>query len=566
METQFAGVLVEGTRLQEYAIDRVLGRPGGFGITYLATDTHLGKQVAVKEFLPANLVVRSENASVTVRTSDDRLVFDWGLKSFLNEARVLARFNHPNLVQVYRFFEANGTAYIVMEYIEGETLSDLLKREGTLDETRVQGILLPILDGLAAVHEASILHRDVKPENIIIRPSGLPVLIDFGSARNELGSKTLDVTSILTPGYSPIEQYSAESKNQGPWTDVYALGAVAYRMISGKRPPDAVDRVTSDRLVPAVQEGFRKYSPNFLAAIDWALSVDPEIRPRTVADWKEALLETLDDYMVEEEEEPITTAPEIPARPVPAAAPIAAPPAVEAAPIEHEDPAAGTRTWLYWIPFVIVLGVVAYVVFGRPTSSPSHSTPTAAPPPPVAVPAAPVAPSQSPVPEAPAASAPVAAAVDPQIQTLFEKLNAQWSTSREFLVTTPGTLCAVQVKRSWTFQFSGMSADGASVIGNYETTVDAAGGGTRKGCDKFKTSARVGGDVVAQPQHDGKGVTVEMIGAKCSGDCNAIQGVFDPNLIAHEVKLSPSHSFDTLRFTDNDIEFALKRAKTQRNP
>ncbi|HZP11946.1 MAG TPA: serine/threonine-protein kinase [Nevskiaceae bacterium] len=554
METQFAGVLTEGTRLQEYAIDRVLGRPGGFGITYLATDTHLGKHVAIKEFLPANLVVRSENASVTVRTSDDRLVFDWGLKSFLNEARVLARFNHPNLVQVYRFFEANGTAYIVMEYIEGETLSDLLKREGTLDEQRVQGILMPILDGLAAVHEASILHRDVKPENIIIRPNGQPVLIDFGSARNELGSKTLDVTSILTPGYSPIEQYSAESTNQGPWTDVYALGAVAYRMISGKRPPDAVDRVTSDRLVPAVQEGFRKYSPNFLAAIDWALSVDPEIRPRSVTDWKESLLETLDDYMVDDaEEEPITAAPEIAQRP----APVAAAPIVDEPRSQRVESPAPTRMWLYWIPMAIVLCVVAFVIFGHPSSAP-RSTPTVnALPAPAPQPASLETPAAVPSP-------PPAPVADPQIQALIGKLTGDWSSTREFLATTPGTLCVVQVKRSWTFTFTGASADGASVVGNYATTVEASGGGTRKGCDKFTSSAHVGGDVVAQPQSDTKGVKVEMIGAKCSGDCNAIPGVFDPNLITHEVKLAPNRSFETLRFTDNDIEFALKRSRTPR--
>jgi serine/threonine protein kinase len=288
MDPEFAGILSARSRLAEYEVERVLGRPGGFGITYLATDTHLAKQVAIKEYLPTEFAVRGHDSSVTVRSQDDREAFSWGLKSFLNEARVLARFSHPNVVQVYRFFEAHGTAYIVMEYVQGETLLEILKREGTLDESRLKSVLLPIADGLEVMHKAGVLHRDIKPENIIIRPDGQPVLIDFGAARNALGTKSKSILSVLTPGYAPIEQYS-EVSAQGPWTDIYALGAVAYRMINGKRPVDSISRINRDSLVPAVMAGAGRYSASLLQAVDRALSMKAEDRPQSIAQWRDEL-------------------------------------------------------------------------------------------------------------------------------------------------------------------------------------------------------------------------------------------------------------------------------------
>jgi formylglycine-generating enzyme required for sulfatase activity/serine/threonine protein kinase len=292
VSSEFAGILPSGFRLHEYEVLRVLGRPGGFGITYLANDTHLAKEVAIKEFLPPELAVRGDGSTVTVRSRDDRPAFDWGLKSFLNEARVLARFHHPNVVQVHRFFEANATAYIVMEYVRGETLSELFQREGKLDEARIKAILLPIIDGLDTVHKAGVLHRDVKPENILIRENGAPTLIDFGAARNSIGGKSKSILSVLTAGYAPIEQYS-ETGTQGPYTDIYALGAVAYRAISGQRPVDAISRIGEDPLVPAIRVGAGRYSEGFLHAIDRALRVNQSARPQNLSEWRDELGKTV---------------------------------------------------------------------------------------------------------------------------------------------------------------------------------------------------------------------------------------------------------------------------------
>ena len=286
-EPTLVGALPRGTRLHEYVFERVLGH-GGFGITYLAHDTHLDKRVAIKEYLPNDLAARAPDSTVTVRAPETREAFQWGLQSFIKEARVLAKFSHPSLIQVHRYFEANDTAYFVMDYAQGVTLSTVLRQEGELPEARLRDILLPILDGLQEVHRLGVLHRDIKPDNIILRDGTAPVLIDFGAARQTLSSMTRSVLSVLTAGYAPIEQY-ATSGNQGPWTDLYALGAVAYRALSGKKPVDAVNRIRDDPMVPAKTLGRGRYADHFLAAIDWALEVNPEDRPADVGEFKRAL-------------------------------------------------------------------------------------------------------------------------------------------------------------------------------------------------------------------------------------------------------------------------------------
>ena len=280
--------LPQGYRLQEYELVRVLGF-GGFGMTYLGFDHNLDKGVAVKEFLPDDIAARTGDNSVVPKASQFRGDFEWGLERFLDEARVLARFHHPNIIGVYRFFEAHGTAYIVMEYAEGETLSQVLRSRKTLNEADLKAILYPILDGLELVHGADFLHRDVKPGNIIIRDEdGSPVLLDFGAARQAIGSRSKSVTSIITPGYAPIEQYSSRG-DQGPWTDVYALGAVCYHALTGHVPDDATDRVRNDPLTPVAERSVGQASAGFLAAIDWALKVDEGDRPQSVGAWRTAL-------------------------------------------------------------------------------------------------------------------------------------------------------------------------------------------------------------------------------------------------------------------------------------
>ena len=288
MNEQPLHALPRGHRLQEYELVRVLGF-GGFGMTYLGFDHNLDKAVAIKEFLPSNIATRTTDGSVAPQASEFRGDFQWGLERFLDEARTLARFDHRHIIKVYRFFEAHGTAYIVMEYAEGETLSAYLERKGTLTEAELKALLYPLLDGLEVVHKADFLHRDIKPGNIVLRDvDGSPVLLDFGAARQAIGAKSRSVTSIVTPGYAPIEQYSSRGR-QGAWTDIYALGGVCYRALTGQVPEDATDRVRHDPLVPVSQRCAGQASQAFLAAIDAALSVDEGDRPPSVGAWRTAL-------------------------------------------------------------------------------------------------------------------------------------------------------------------------------------------------------------------------------------------------------------------------------------
>ena len=280
--------LPQGHRLQEYELVRVLGF-GGFGMTYLGFDHNIDKAVAIKEYLPSDIATRTADRSVAPQASDFHGDFQWGLERFLDEARTLARFDHRHIIKVHRFFEAHGTAYIVMEYAEGETLSAYLERKGTLSEAELKGILYPLLDGLAVVHGADFLHRDIKPGNIVLRAEdGSPVLLDFGAARQAIGAKSRSVTSIVTPGYAPIEQYSSRG-HQGPWTDIYALGGMCYRALTGQVPDDATDRMRNDPLILVSQRCAGRASGAFLSAIDVALQVDEGDRPQSVGAWREVL-------------------------------------------------------------------------------------------------------------------------------------------------------------------------------------------------------------------------------------------------------------------------------------
>ena len=281
--------LPQGTRVQDFEFHRVLGH-GGFGITYLGWNVALDIPVAIKEYLPADLAMREQDMSVLPKSSGDEADFHWGLDRFLDEARVMARFKHPNIVQVQHFFQAHGTAYIVMEYVEGETLSDLLKHRGTLTESELKNILLPLLAGLIEVHEAGILHRDIKPGNILLRAAdGSPVLVDFGAARQAVGARSRSVTAVLTPGYAPIEQYSSRG-HQGPWTDIYALGGVCYQALTGKVPDEAMDRIRQDPTIPITEAARGKATDSFLSAIDWSLQVEEADRPQGIRVWRSALL------------------------------------------------------------------------------------------------------------------------------------------------------------------------------------------------------------------------------------------------------------------------------------
>jgi serine/threonine protein kinase len=273
-----------GTYLSEFEITSLVGE-GGFGIVYLAWDHSLQRNVALKEYMPAALAARVGTTHVEVKSARHRETFDVGLKSFINEARLLAQFDHPSLVKVYRFWEDNGTAYMVMPYYEGVTLKDKLHALGSPpDEAWLMWLLAPLTEALEVIHAESCFHRDIAPDNIVLlATTGRPLLLDFGAARRVIGDMTQALTVILKPGYAPVEQY-AESPNmkQGAWTDVYALAATMHFAIMGKTPPTSVSRLMGDSYVPLEHAAAGRYSPGFLRALDRALRVRPDDRTPTI--------------------------------------------------------------------------------------------------------------------------------------------------------------------------------------------------------------------------------------------------------------------------------------------
>jgi serine/threonine protein kinase len=276
-----------GYQLGEYTIKSVLGQ-GGFGITYLAQDTHLGSLVAIKEYYPEDYAERGANSTIYPRpdgNASDAEIYLWGLQEFLKEAQALAKFKHNYIVRVLRYLEANGTAYMTMEYEEGESLTKYMKqRGGFLSEPDLLRVFLPILTGLQAVHEAGLLHLDIKPDNIYLRRSGQPMLIDFGSARQRQGKA--DTGRIaLTRGYSALEQYPGTGDVMGPGTDVYSVGATLYRCITGREPLDSLERHKTiglgkiDPMPPATKFDRPLFAPHIRQCVDLALRLQPADRP-----------------------------------------------------------------------------------------------------------------------------------------------------------------------------------------------------------------------------------------------------------------------------------------------
>ncbi|HEX4892348.1 MAG TPA: serine/threonine-protein kinase [Hyphomicrobiaceae bacterium] len=272
----------------DYRITGILGQ-GGFGLTYKAEDTRLGAPVAIKEYFPSDMAVRLEDTTVRARSSREEQVFAWGRKKFLDEARTLARFRAPNIVRVARLFEANNTAYMVLDFEQGPSLAEWrasLGRPPTQSE--IDHIARGICEAVATVHEAGVLHRDIKPANIIMRGGREPVLIDFGAARQSLGQRSRTVHAVVTPGYSPKEQYALDIDRQGAWTDIYAIGATLYFLMAGRAPPDALTRELGSP-APLPPDATAAYRPSFIAAVEAAMSPRAEDRPQTVRELADIL-------------------------------------------------------------------------------------------------------------------------------------------------------------------------------------------------------------------------------------------------------------------------------------
>jgi serine/threonine protein kinase len=288
-ETDLAGQhhqLPIGTRISEFEVKGVVGE-GGFSTVYLAFDHSLLRTVALKEYLPTALAQRAGSTQVVVRSERHRETFEAGMRSFINEARLLAQFDHPALVKVYRFWEANSTAYLVMPYYEGTNLRQVVRDDPQrVDEHYLRNMLGPLMDALEHLHDGQIFHRDIAPDNILILNTGQPVLLDFGAARRVISDMTQALTVILKPGFAPIEQYADDpSMKQGSWTDVYALCAVLYYAMLRKAPPAAVTRMIKDNLQPLINdETLTHFDRDFLSAIDAGLAVVPENRVQSIAD------------------------------------------------------------------------------------------------------------------------------------------------------------------------------------------------------------------------------------------------------------------------------------------
>jgi TPR repeat protein len=273
-----------------YRIVRVVGS-GGFGMTYEAEDLSLRTTVAIKEYYPVEFGDRDSSMSVRAKSERHKQTFDWGRSNFLQEARTLARFEHRAIVRVLRVFEAHATAYMVMRFEQGKNFEAWLKdlgRRPTQEE--LDRIAAPLLDALELMHSQSFLHRDIAPDNVIIRPDGTPVLLDFGTARRKVAEMSRALTGIVKAGYSPQEQYAADGRLQGPWSDIYALGGMLYRAVAGKPPEESTLRAIDDHMVPATKAASGGFRPGFLAAIDACLKVRLAERPQSIAELRPVLL------------------------------------------------------------------------------------------------------------------------------------------------------------------------------------------------------------------------------------------------------------------------------------
>ena len=292
MASQANHPLPAGFQLEDYRIEKQIS-VGGFSIVYLAHDAS-GKAVAIKEYLPASLALRSDGQTKPVISQEHLSAFRYGMKCFFEEGRALAKLNHPNVIQVLNFFRANDTVYMVMEYERGRTLQEFIqKHHGHIHEKFIRGVFTRMLNGLREVHTHKLLHLDLKPSNIYLRADNTPVLIDFGAARQTLHSDTPMLKPMYTPGFASPEHYFKRDE-LGPWSDIYSVGASMYSCLAGAAPQASDARMEKDQLQPASVRWEGQYSDQLLETIDWCLCLNHLYRPQSVFALQKALTEAVD--------------------------------------------------------------------------------------------------------------------------------------------------------------------------------------------------------------------------------------------------------------------------------
>ncbi|MCP3868762.1 MAG: serine/threonine protein kinase [Gammaproteobacteria bacterium] len=280
--------LPPGTTIDCYSIIRLIGT-GGFSLIYLAEDQKTQEHVLIKEYLPKRLATRGQNLQVEIIGDKAREPFNQGKRLFYKEAIALSTLRHPNIVNIRTFFLCYGTAYMVMDYEQGKNLGNYIKRhKGKLSARFLMAVFPPVLDALRLIHSQGQLHLDIKPGNMHLRPGGNPLLLDFGAIHQFATSRRSRFSQVVTPGFSPIEQYYP-SGYVGPWSDVYAIGSTMRACIEGGPPPSAVERHAKDTMQPAAKRFKRRYPKGLLEVIDWAMEVDPLLRPQNAGSMLQAL-------------------------------------------------------------------------------------------------------------------------------------------------------------------------------------------------------------------------------------------------------------------------------------
>ena len=378
MSDTYAQALPPGYRFNEFEIEQVIGE-GGFGIVYSAWDHQLERRVAIKEFMPASMALRGDNMHLLLRSERFVPVFQAGMHSFIQEARILARFSHPGLLHVLRFWQDNDTAYMVTEFYSGDTLKNCYQRAPQqVNEAWIRALLPPLLSALRTLHDNGYLHRDIALDNIQIQDNMLPVLLDFGSACREIGHLTDKTEVMLKPGYAPVEQYSeGRDGDQGPWTDIYALGAVLHMLVVGEPPPVSVVRLISNDYQPLAQRQPPGYSLALLRLIDEMLALQPEDRPQSIRALAERL-QALDREAAAGAAGAATTM--LPDAATPAEAPASTLPALHSAPLSA-PPSRGKSRRLLLPTAGLAAGLVAVVIWlaARPAAPEPAAAASSAP-------------------------------------------------------------------------------------------------------------------------------------------------------------------------------------------